>query len=100
MTTNTRRLTTVAMALTMLALVGGNAHACCGASTAYYSPSYTTSYYAPQTSYYAPSYTAGYAPATAVTTLPHTRVTTPAAIRATTPRPPTRRTMGAVGIRD
>ena len=41
MTTNTRRLTSVAMALAMLALIAGNAHACCGATTAYYAPAYS-----------------------------------------------------------
>lgn len=62
MTTNTRRLTTVAMALTMLALVAGNATAqCCGATTAYYSPGYTNAYYAPTyTAAYAPAYTSYY----------------------------------------
>src|SRR6476646_8145787 len=68
MTTNTRRLTTVAMALTMLALVAGSAHACCGATTANYSPASTTSYYAPAyTSYYSGAYSSYYAP-TAYTT--------------------------------
>ena len=61
MTTNARRLTTVAIALTMLALVAGNAQAqCCGAATAAYAPAYTTAYAPAYTSYYAPAATGWY----------------------------------------
>src|SRR6186997_3399351 len=63
MTTNTRSLITVAAALTLLAIAADNASACCGATTAYYSPGYTAGYAPAYTSYYAPTYTAAYAPA-------------------------------------
>ena len=93
MTTNTRRLITVAIALTLLALVADNASACCGATTAYYPPSHTG------------WLRAGIAPHTATTrrrtqpaTRPHTRAITRAATRATTLRPRTPLTTRADGI--
>jgi hypothetical protein len=65
MTTNSRRLFTIAVALLLSAIVAVNANAqCCGATTAYYAPSAYTSYYAPYTSYYSGAYTSYYTPYT------------------------------------
>src|SRR5215213_5539087 len=62
MTTNRRNLITVAIALTLWAILAGNATAqCCGATTAYYAPAYTAAYAPAYTSYYAPTtYTTAY----------------------------------------